>query len=64
MRTVYTVGYEGTDIDKFVAALKTAGVEMFADVRAVALSRKKGFSKTILRARLDAEGIAYTHLSH
>jgi uncharacterized protein (DUF488 family) len=61
MRTVYTVGYEGTDIDKFVVALKVAGVEVLADVRAVPLSRKKGFSKTLLRARLAAEGIGYIH---
>ncbi len=59
---VYTIGYEGTDIDRFVATLKAVGVEVLADVRAVAASRKKGFSKSALRARLEEEGIAYTHL--
>jgi len=61
MTTVYTIGYEGTDIDKMLATLKTIGVEVLADVRAVALSRKKGFSKKALKARLEAEGIAYSH---
>jgi uncharacterized protein (DUF488 family) len=58
---VYTIGYEGTDIDRFVATLKAGGIEVLADVRAVAASRKKGFSKSALRARLEDEGIAYTH---
>lgn len=62
MTTVYTIGYEGTDIDNFVAVLKKAGIQVLADVRAVAVSRKKGFSKRALQARLEAEGIGYVHL--
>lgn len=58
---LYTIGYEGTDIDRFVAALKAVKVKVLADVRAVAVSRKKGFSKTALRERLEAEGIVYVH---
>lgn len=61
MRLLYTIGYEGTDIDRFVATLKAAGVERLADVRAVAISRKKGFSKKSLSARLQDEGIEYIH---
>src|SRR6476660_5008483 len=59
--TVYTIGYEGTDIERFIATLKAVGVKTLADVRAVALSRKKGFSKSALRARLEDEGIGYSH---
>lgn len=62
MSVVFTVGYEATDIDKFVATLKAARVGKIADVRAVAVSRKKGFSKTKLAARLQEEGIEYLHL--
>ena len=61
MKTIYTIGYEGADIDNVVATLKAAGVKVLADVRAVAVSRKKGFSKTALRSRLEREGIAYCH---
>src|SRR5690606_21613376 len=61
MSIVYTIGYEGTDIDRFVATLKAVGVRRLADVRAVALSRKKGFSKKSLAARLEAEDIEYLH---
>jgi uncharacterized protein (DUF488 family) len=61
MSVVYTVGYEGTDIDRFIATLKAVGIKTLADVRAIALSRKKGFSKTALKQRLEAEGIQYIH---
>lgn len=59
MRVLYTIGYEGTDIERFVATLKAVGVERLADVRAVPHSRKKGFSKKSLSACLEAEGIEY-----
>jgi hypothetical protein len=61
MSVIYTIGYEGTDIDRFMATLKAVGIERVADVRAVALSRKKGFSKKSLSSRLEAEGIEYLH---
>jgi uncharacterized protein (DUF488 family) len=61
MSVLYTIGYEGTDIDRFVSTLKAVGIKVLADVRAVAVSRKKGFSKTALRERLASEGIAYAH---
>jgi uncharacterized protein (DUF488 family) len=61
MNTIYTIGYEGTQIDRFIAALLAAGVEVLADVRAVPLSRKRGFSKTALREHLAKQGIEYIH---
>ncbi len=61
MSVVFTVGYEGTDINRFVQTLKAVGIERLADVRAVAVSRKAGFSKTKLSARLAEEGIEYSH---
>lgn len=61
MSVVFTIGYEGTDIERFVRTLKAARIERLADVRAVAVSRKAGFSKTKLAARLANEGIEYRH---
>jgi uncharacterized protein (DUF488 family) len=61
VNTVYTIGYEGTDIDRFVVTLQNVGVRAVADVRAVAVSRKKGFSKSRLRERLEEVGIRYVH---
>lgn len=57
-----TIGYESTTLPEVIAKLRTAGVEVVIDVRAVAASRRAGFSKTMLRASLEAEGIAYEHL--
>ncbi len=59
---IFTIGYEGVSIDAFIAALQKAGIETLVDVRAVAISRRKGFSKTALSERLQAENIRYVHL--
>lgn len=60
--TIYTIGYEGATFDEFVAALKRAGVEQVIDIRALPLSRRPGFSKSILAASLAEHGIGYIHL--
>ena len=60
-RKIYTIGYEGADVDRFLTTLKDAGVAAVADVRAVALSRKKGFSKNQLRDNLAEAEIGYRH---
>ena len=57
-----TIGYEGCTIGGVIAALKAAGVSLLIDVRAVAASRKPGFSKRQLAAALDEAGIRYVHL--
>ncbi len=45
-----------------MAELKRAKVKLLVDTRAVAASRKPGFSKRQLAATLDENGIAYLHL--
>jgi uncharacterized protein (DUF488 family) len=57
-----TIGYEGCTIDGVLATLKEARVSLLLDVRAVASSRKPGFSKRQLAAGLDGAGIGYIHL--
>lgn len=59
---LFTIGYEAATLPEVIATLQSAGVEIVLDVRAVAASRRVGFSKTILRTSLEAEGIAYEHL--
>jgi uncharacterized protein (DUF488 family) len=44
-----------------IERLKRAGVEVLIDVRAVAASRRAGFSKTLLAASLNEAGIEYVH---
>ena len=59
---IFTIGYEGATVGEFHAALQEAGVKRVIDVRAVANSRRPGFSKTPLRNALAEAGIDYVHL--
>jgi uncharacterized protein (DUF488 family) len=57
-----TIGYEKETRAAVIDRLKAAGVEVLIDVRAVAASRRAGFSKTLLSASLNEAGIGYVHL--
>jgi len=57
-----TIGYEGTTLPVVIAALRAARVSRLLDIRAIAQSRKPGFSKTLLSATLAVAGIDYVHL--
>jgi len=58
----FTVSYEGTSLEDFIARLLRAGVESVVDVREAPISRKRGFSKSALSAALEQTGIAYRHV--
>ncbi len=57
-----TIGYEGCTIAGVLGVLKKARIDLLIDVRAVAASRKPGFSKRQLAAGLEESGIRYVHL--
>ncbi len=57
-----TIGYERDTQAGVIERLVAAGVDTLVDVRAVASSRRAGFSKTLLAASLAEAGIAYVHL--
>jgi uncharacterized protein (DUF488 family) len=57
-----TIGYEGAPLAGVLDRLLGAGVDLLIDVRAVASSRRAGFSKTLLAASLEEAGIGYRHL--
>ena len=59
---LYTIGYEGRDIESFVAELKNLGIQCLIDVREMPISRKTGFSKSELANRLIEDKIQYVHL--
>jgi uncharacterized protein (DUF488 family) len=61
-RKLFTIGYEQTPARAVLDELEQAGVNLLVDVRAVASSRRPGFSKTQLAAGLDERGISYLHL--
>lgn len=62
MTRLLTIGYEATTLDLVLAELGRAGAAVLIDVRAVASSRKPGFSKSLLCAGVEARGMRYVHL--
>jgi ParB family chromosome partitioning protein len=60
--TIYTVGYEGREIQEFVDLLKQNNIELLVDVRfSVESQFKPEFSKTFLQKELERAGIKYLH---
>jgi uncharacterized protein (DUF488 family) len=60
--TLFTIGYEQARSAAVIDELKRSGVGLIVDTRAVAASRRPGFSKRQLAAGLDEAGIGYLHL--
>jgi hypothetical protein len=62
-RTIYTIGYEGTDVSRFLKTLQIVGIGLLVDVRAVpiftwprwGIQRKDG--KRLVLADLQSSGI-------
>jgi uncharacterized protein (DUF488 family) len=61
-KKLFTIGYEQTPAKAVLDELEQAGVKLLVDVRAVAASRRPGFSKKQLAAGLGERGISYLHL--
>ena len=62
MQTLYTIGYEQSLPAAVLGELKRARIDLLIDTRAVAASRRPGFSKRQLAAFLDEAGNGYLHL--
>ncbi|MEA2553852.1 MAG: hypothetical protein QOJ65_2028 [Fimbriimonadaceae bacterium] len=60
-KILYTIGYEGRDLDGFMEELHDHGVARLHEVRRRASSRRPGFAKGALSRRCEQEGIAYQH---
>jgi uncharacterized protein (DUF488 family) len=58
---ILTIGYESSSLEDFIATLKQQGVNWLLDIREYPGSRRKGFSKNILKEELASHGIAYHH---
>ncbi len=61
-QTVYTAGYEGESIDRFLQKLLKAGIEQILDVRSNPMSRKYGFSRKTLSGLSEKLDMEYVHL--
>src|SRR5579871_1204099 len=59
---LFTIGYEAATQGAVIDRLKLARVKVLVDVRAIASSRRAGFSKRVLAASLAEAGIDYVHL--
>jgi uncharacterized protein (DUF488 family) len=62
IRPLFTIGYEQAKPAAVLSELKRAKVQLLVDTRAVAASRRPGFSKRQLAAALDEAEIGYIHL--
>ena len=61
-RPLFTIGYEQATVPAVMRELTRAKVDLLVDTRAVAASRRPGFSKKVMAASLDEQGIDYLHL--
>ena len=59
---LYTIGYEGLDLDAFLNKLIRARIAVLCDVRRNAYSMKYGFSKKQLQHACEGVGIRYEHV--
>jgi uncharacterized protein (DUF488 family) len=59
---LFTIGYEQAKPAAVMRELKQAKIDLVVDTRAVAASRRPGFSNRQLAAALAEEGIGYVHL--
>lgn len=58
---LYTLGYEGISIDRYLDRLIERDIRLVIDVRKNPVSRKYGFSKRGLAEHLSRVGIRYVH---
>ncbi|WP_338768541.1 DUF488 family protein [Bernardetia sp. ABR2-2B] len=59
---VFTIGYEGVSLEKYLNKLIINDVKLLCDVRKNPLSMKYGFSKNRLKSACEAVGIEYLHI--
>jgi len=58
---IYTIGYQGKSIDRFLDELLGKGIRTLIDTRSYPMSRKYGFSKNSLQILASKVGIRYLH---
>jgi len=60
--TLFTIGYEGISLEKYLQKLVQNNVKLLVDVRKNPLSMKFGFSKTLLKRYCNSLGIEHLHI--
>lgn len=59
---LFTIGYEGVSLEKYLNKLVTNDIKLLVDVRKNSLSMKFGFSKSLLKKYCESLGIEYIHI--
>jgi uncharacterized protein (DUF488 family) len=59
---LFTIGYEGVSLEKYLNKLVVNDVKLLVDVRKNSLSMKFGFSKSLLKKYCESLGIEYIHI--
>lgn len=62
MNKVYTIGYEGKEIEDFIDILHQHEIKQIIDVRSHPKSRKVDFNKDTLKEKLFQKSVKYKHL--
>lgn len=62
LNAVYTCGYQGVSVERFLDALQSQGFERLIDVRHHAYSRKYGFTGGLLKSICSLVKLAYVHV--
>lgn len=57
--TVFTIGYEGRNLEDLLSVMVKHDIPILVDVREIPLSRKSGFSKTPLQQFLTEHDVIY-----
>ncbi|MFT7586159.1 MAG: hypothetical protein ACI9EW_002590 [Cellvibrionaceae bacterium] len=61
-KLLFTIGYEGKSIDRYIQDLIFNNVQALVDVRQNAYSRKHGFTGSVFKNYLERVGIQYIHI--
>lgn len=61
-RTLFTIGYEGLSLERYILKLILSDIKILYDVRRNAFSQKFGFSKSLLSKACEGVGIKYIHV--
>ena len=59
---LFTLGYEGLKLERFIEILNENQVDTLVDVRDYPYSRKPGFSQAALNLAVQSNGIRYIHV--
>jgi uncharacterized protein (DUF488 family) len=59
---LYTIGYEGVNLEEYINKLIINDIKVLCDVRKNPISMKFGFSKSQLSKSCDGVGIKYVHI--